>query len=101
MPDTSQRRPAALPDTAAPEHDLARLLGPLVDAMFKPLTESGGNVDDMVALLESVVIAAAIHPARDETALATFAANVDHRLALFRRDHAATGGQPETSRQSM
>jgi hypothetical protein len=91
---------SALPDTPSPPLINDELLGPLVDGLFIPMTENGGSIDDVMALLECVnasVLAVAVQPGNDETALATFAANVGHRLVLLRRDHAAAAG----SRQSM
>jgi len=83
------------PDWGSPAlvHDL--LIAPLVDTMFKPMTDADGNVADVLAVLETVaasVLAIAVKPDGDDKALAIFAANVAHRLALVRLDNAPPAG---------
>ena len=73
----------------------AQLIGSIVGAIIQPTLNGGGNVWDVLALLESVaatVLAIAVNPDGDDKVLETFAGNVRQRLQSVRLSTQPTKG---------
>ena len=73
-----------------------RLAGPIINSIVKPPLKSGGDISDVLVLLESVVtgvLMAVVKPGRDGPVLDHFTEGVRGRIAEIRLKDTPPAGQ--------
>lgn len=83
-----------MPETVHELHN--RLAGELVKQIVKPTLAAGGDMADVLVLLESIVagvLTIAVMTGGDEQVLDVFQANVRQRMAEIRLGDCPTAGQ--------